>query len=325
MERNGPVSSEITGYAASVFVYLHSVTSDQGYLEAADRAASFLVRRAWDPASKSMPFELDPPEFTYFFDCGIVVRGLVAAWRAIGDQEFLDVATALGASMATDFAHEDGGFHPVLSLPAKQPAALNGGRWSVAPGCYQLKAALAWRDLEEATGDSSFAANYARAVEDALQGHGSFLPGHPDRLRVMDRLHAFLYFLEGLLPRAGERRCDEAITGGILLVERALREIAPQFERSDVYAQLLRLRLHADSAGVAPLDYEAAWYEADRLAGFQAEDPDPRIDGGFYFGRMGGKMLPHVNPVSTAFALHALALWEQRCNDGTSVPPDVLV
>lgn len=83
-----------------------------------------------------------------------------------------------------------------------------------------------------------------------------------------------------------------------------LAEIAPEFERADVTAQLLRFRLYADRAGVVPLDRAAAAAEADRLAEFQAED------GGFRFGRRAGEWLPYRNPVSTAFALQALALWQ---------------
>jgi hypothetical protein len=33
------------------------------------------------------------------------------------------------------------------------------------------------------------------------------------------------------------------------------------------------------------------------------------VDGGFYFGRSAGRWEPYINPVSTAFALQALALW----------------
>jgi hypothetical protein len=51
------------------------------------------------------------------------------------------------------------------------------------------------------------------------------------------------------------------------------------------------------------------------VAGFQASSQDARIGGGFYFGRKGRGGLPFVNPVSSAFALQALALWEQ-CRDG---------
>jgi hypothetical protein len=107
--------------------------------------------------------------------------------------------------------------------------------------------------------------------------------------------------------------------GGIKLTSRYLREIAPAFARSDVYAQLLRIRIYADFAGAAPLDREAACREAATLAGFQADSPYPVIDGGYYFGRKGAEWLPYINPVSTAFAVQALALWEQ-CQTGAATP-----
>ena len=135
----------------------------------------------------------------------------------------------------------------------------------------------------------------------------------------MDRLHAFAYFLEGLLPCAHEARCAAALSEGIRRTAQLLREIAPTFERADVYAQLLRIRLFADWTGAAPLDREAAQAEADKLAEFQAAGSDTRIDGGYYFGRKGGAWLPYVNPVSTAFALQALELWE-RCLAGGAQP-----
>src|SRR5581483_6540511 len=113
--------------------------------------------------------------------------------------EFLDTAIAVGRHMARDF---DAGpdIHPILSLPAKGPIERDPLRWSQSSGCYQLKAAMAWLDLAEATGDASFAAGYERALEFSLRTYAAFLPGHREPARVMDRLHAFSYFLEGLLP-----------------------------------------------------------------------------------------------------------------------------
>ena len=178
---------------------------------------------------------------------------------------------------------------------------------------------MAWWDLAEATGDQQFREPYLRMLEYSLATWRSFLPGHPDRLGVMDRLHAFSYFLEGLLPVAGDPRCAAAIREGIELTAHHLQDIAPEFARSDVYAQLLRMRLYADAAGVAPLDREAAACEAAQLAGFQIAGGDPRTDGGFYFGRRQGVWLPHVNPVSTGFGLQALAMW-QAANAGSPVP-----
>src|SRR5262249_25505626 len=124
------------------------------------------------------------------------------------------------------------------------------------------------------------------------------------------RLHAFSYFLEGVMPRAADPRCAAALCDGIRRLELWLREIGPEVERSDVYAQLLRARLYADWTGAVPLDREAAACEAARLRECQRSAEDARIDGGFCFGRRGPEWLPYMNPVSTAFALQALAMWE---------------
>jgi hypothetical protein len=321
--RNNPVSTEITGYAVSTFVYLHALTGEQVYLDRAAQGARFLARTAWDAALDCMPFEYGASlngagARTYFFDSGIIVRGLLAAWRATGEDEFRDAAARCGRAMLRDFAAGDAKFHPILTLPDKRPVPRD-ERWSRSVGCYQLKSALAWRELFEATGDAEFDPPYCAHLEESVRTHMSFLPGHHDRLKVMDRLHAYSYFLEGMLPCAAEPRCVEATRQGIALVAGFLREIGPQFERSDVYAQLLRARLFADWNGVLPLDREAAEFEAAQLAGFQCEDPDPRIDGGFWFGRKGREWLPYVNPVSAGFALQALAMWEQhnQCQPAT--------
>jgi hypothetical protein len=325
LEHNQPVSTEITGYAVSTLFYLHTATGDDAYRRHALRSAHFLCREAWD--GSVLPFETHAVDglFSYFFDCGIVVRALVAAWRNTQDPEFLRVATAIGQAMAADFAGNDGEFHPIVTLPEKQPVKRDPLRWSRMPGCYQLKSGLAWWDLYEATGESHFALLYARALDNSLRHYGSFLPGHPDQLKVVDRLHAFLYFLEGLLPRAREPQCAAALCHGIHLVAEACHGIAPEFERSDVYAQLLRIRLYADWAGITPLDRAAAASEASILAAFQIESSDPRANGGFYFGRQGRNWMPHVNPVSTAFALQAIALWEEHQQGSEPALPRLLI
>jgi hypothetical protein len=315
VKQNLPISTEITGYTVGTLLYLCAAAKEPEYSERALAGARFLTRQAWD--GHAMPFEIEPERsgYTYFFDCGIILSNLLAAWRATRDGEFFDVAKALGTAMAADFASDRGDYHPILRLPGKQPVERDAMRWSRSPGCYQLKAAMGWWDLAEETGDDRFREPYDRMLESALRSYGSFLPGHPDACKVVDRLHAFLYFLEGLLPRAGEKCCAAALGDGIQKVSRYLAETASEFERADVYAQLLRIRIYADWLGASPLDREAAELEAAELASFQAESDDPREDGGFYFGRRGGAFLPFVNPVSTAFGLQALALWDRRLND----------
>jgi hypothetical protein len=304
--QNLPVSTEISGYSVSTFVYLHSATGDARYLENAGRTARFLAD-TWRTHG-CMPFEVAPAEYTYFFDCGIITRGLLAAWRALGLDEYRDVALAIGHSMVRDFFNSDGEFHPILALPAKTPAIRDAARWSRWPGCYQLKSAMAWHDLYQISGEKSLLTAYEHALDYALRNATEFLPGSPDPLTVMDRLHPFAYFLEGLMPRASDPVCAQALDAGIRRLAATLREIAPRFERCDVYAQLLRARLFADALGAVPLDRAAAQWEAARLAEFQVTSDDPRIHGGYYFGRREGAFMPYVNPVSTAFALQALNL-----------------
>src|SRR6185312_11453363 len=103
-------------------------------------------------------------------------------------------------------------------------------------------------------------------------------------------------------------------------VSMLLRDLAPDFARSDVYAQLLRVRLAGIKA--VPLDREAAAYEARELAAFQLSSDDRRTDGGWTFGRRDGKLSLHVNPVSTAFAIEALELW-RTFEAGDAIPCEI--
>ena len=313
--RNKPVSTEITGYAASTFAFLARETGESEYRDAAVSSARFLVKAAWQEELQAFPFELaspaEPaPRPCYFFDCGIIIRGLLAVWRLTGEENLLAMAVKAGRVMAGDFL-TDAAIHPILSLPSKKPLPYDHDRWSRVPGCYQLKSAMAWLDLERITGEEAFGRYFDRALQMALASHGSFLPGNQDVEKVMDRLHAYCYFLEALLPVAGRPEAAAALQSGMPLTARLLREIAPRFSRSDVYAQLLRIRLYADALGAMPLDRTAAAEEAAAIPLFQREDPDPRIHGGFYFGQKQGRLLPFVNPVSTAFGLQALCQWRR--------------
>ena len=315
LARNARVSTEITGYAVSALLYLWNRSSNPAYRDAALRAARFLTRTAWHGSLGIFPFELsgngDRPELlAYFFDCGIVVRGLLAAWRASNDTEFLDAAVRCGAAMLADFRERET-IHPILTLPGKQPRP-HESRWSARPGCYQLKSAMAWFDLHESTGEARFLAAYQQALAGALASESAFLPGDELPEKIMDRLHAYLYFLEGLLPAVDRDECAAAIHRGIGKVDRYVREISPVFVRSDVYAQLLRLRLFAGALGIAEVDEAAAAHEAGAAATFQLQSNDLRIDGGFGFGRKSGELLPYVNPVSTAFCMQALAMWSDH-------------
>jgi hypothetical protein len=311
INQNARVSTEITGYAVSALVYLYRRTTDTKFLVSAERSGRFLTRVAWNPGLGTFPFEhcVDgdaPKPLAYFFDCGIIIRGLVELAGATGKSEYLDVALEAGRSMAVDFTGP-AGFHPVIDLPAKSAAEYT-SQWSRSPGCYQLKSAMAWHDLAVVSGDSQFGILYESAVAAALASSDSFLPAETPE-KTMDRLHAYCYFLEGMLPLAGRSDCAGALAEGVDRVSNYLCSIRPLFERSDVYAQLLRARLLAHQLAGTPLNRLAAEEEAATISQFQLNHQDARIDGGFWFGRKGSDLLPYVNPVSTAFCMQALDMW----------------
>lgn len=328
LAKNARVSTEITGYTISALLFLNDRTGQTEYLDAAMLAARFLMNHAWDPRLAIFPFEYSSngdhgPAYAYFFDSGIIVRGLLGVWRVSNESEFLDLAIAGGRSMLADFRRRDA-LHPILALPGKTPLPYE-PRWSATPGCYQLKAALAWYELFEATGDNVFLRAYEAAVQAALASEPDFLPGDPNPERVMDRLHPYLYFLEGLLPLIDRTDCASIFRKGLQRVSEHLDQIETLFVRSDVYAQLLRVRLYGEHLGGIPLDFYAAAHEASQLSGFQVTSSDPRQSGGFLFGHKRGQPMPFVNPVSTAFGVQALALWEDRTNSVLEVRRHTLI
>ncbi len=316
LRNQAPVSNEITGYAVSALLFLHEITGERLFAIRALKAADYLAN-AWDDNAGAMPFESEAsagtPRLAYFFDCGIIVRGLLRAWLFSGDKRYRNRARDIGLSMAADFC-SGGVIHPVVALPEKTPLPHCGG-WSRRPGCYQLKSAMAWLDLCGA-GDVEFVGRYDAAEELARSNDDCFLGSETDSDREMDRLHAYCYYLEGLLASPRRAELGPVFERGIERIETWLRWLEPTFVRSDVYAQLLRMRLFAEAYGLMPLDRAAAEREAAAIKGFQFESEDPRVSGAFGFGKRDGRPTPYANPVSTAFCLQALTLWEQYESGG---------
>lgn len=306
---NRRTSTEITGYALSTYCFLYEYTGDPAYRDAAAHTADFL-RGAWDDRLQLFPFEHpvsnNPDENrAYFFDSGIITRGLLYFHRLTGAAWTRDLGQACVHGMRR---FENGGsYAPILQLPAADPLPY-GSSWSNAPGCYQSKSALAWHAFSMP--------EFETALRRAMDNDDAFLPGTPERLRVMDRLHAYSYYLEALLAVAGRPECRTRLAAGIPRLAAFLRDIAPGFARSDVYAQLLRVRVLAAASGHVDLDRTAAAEEARAIPGFQYDSPDRRLNGGFCFGRRDGQLMPFANPVSTGFCLQALAFFHDYRTTG---------
>ena len=319
LAQNERLSSEITGYAVSTLTFLYKRLDEPEALGGARAAANFVVNEAWDPAVGIYLFELPQQgrdTLAYFFDSGIIVRGLLAAYRVTNESHYLRGAVLGGESMLRHFVATDGSLHPILRIPQCE-AVERTSQWSRSPGCYQLKSAMAWHDLARQTGEPRFAEAFERALAQALETHGAFLPADTPA-RTMDRLHAYCYFLEALLAVSDRPEIRQVLLEGIERVSGYLREIRPDFERSDVNAQLLRVRLFAQQFAGVPLNSREAEDEAKTVESFQCVSALEA--GGYWFGRRGSEIIPHANPVSTAFCSQALELWNDSKN-GLSLPP----
>lgn len=273
LKENAPVSAGVTGYALSGLYFVHQRTGNADLLNALRRGARFLTGSS----------------AANFFDNGIAARGLLAAWRATRDGQFLENAAARGRSMANGV---------------------------VPGGCYQLKAALAWLELHEETGEQPFRDAWEECLDYSLAAQAWVLPGDSDHERVMDQLHAYCDFLEGLLPVLNRQPCLRAFGEGLDRASHFLRQIAPVFLRSDVCAQLLRLRIYAAAARALPLELAPATAEASAAVSFRIASADNRASGGFSFGRRQGTLMPFVSPISTLLCMQALVLWTESKQEG---------
>jgi len=294
--KNADLSTEITAYGVSALLELYQRLDDERYLAAALRAGDYLIHTAWSGEHRTFPFETGAgvPQLAYFFDLGIIARALLRLARVSGEAQYQRYAHLAAEAMARDFRAEEG-YHPILRLPDKTPVP-HELWWSRRPGCFHLKAALAFHEL-------GLQAEYERQLEYSLRCWREVIDLETDRPRVMDRLHALSYFLEGLMPVADRPECAAALGEGIAWGTQLLEELAPEFERSDVHAQLLRVRIFAGTA-------ERAGFDA--VQAFQNNSGDLRLAGGYAFGRRQGVDLPFANPVSTAFCLQAAAWWQDQ-------------
>ncbi len=228
-----PTTTELTGYT------IGALSLVGGYEKAIEKGVNFLAR-AWNPVVRLMPYELDSP-WSYRFDTAIIARSLKTAGYGSTSLyrrcvESLDCFT--GDSVVIRF---DGG--------VKMPAP----RWSTLPGPHQLKTCLVWHDERPEWDHEAEAKRVGLSVGPFILCSNGNLRDH------IDRLHPYCYYLEGLLPLFEKVRLR--LDCGIDFVAHRQGVIT----RSDVLAQLLRIRIYCAERGIIPLDFTQAANEFEGL------------------------------------------------------------
>lgn len=324
-----PVSTPATAHYVDSQLWSRRFT--RGVLPApAVRAGQFLVEHVFDSARELFAAapkgtEDESVGLAYFVDCGVALRSLVHLSDATNDQGYLEYAERCGLAMHSRMNTVDGAFFPLYDLEADR-AYEELGEWSGEMAVPQLKAGLAFLELYKATGRGEFEHDAEALRKWCLKRHESFLGGEVDDVKVVEQLHGYCDFLDGLLPGVAlDTDSARVLQFGLLRVENLLDDIGDEYQRCDVMAQLLRLRMYADKLGVMELEYTRAEKEAATIAEFQVQSTDPRTDGGFVHARKRGQNLPQLDPTATALALQALEMWDQTEEGGLRDDWEVLV
>lgn len=325
-----PISTAVTGYFIRSLLWANRFSGDEPS-ERARLAGRFLLEHSFDLSREVFPFEhpmgaRPPASLAYFFDCGMTIRALLQLAKATEDPSYLECAERCGLVMSTRMATVDGGFFALFDIDADRPFT-DSGSWSVQAEVHQLKVGLAFLELFEATGRGEFEHATQGLRKWCLRRHESFLStDEPAPDKIVSQVYAYACFLEGLLPVAAlEQDSARALQFGILQIENLLGEYSEEYQRCDVIAQLLRLRLYADNYGVMELDYNSAAEEAAVVEAFQVQSPDPKIDGGFAFARRNGEIILDINPTATIFAIQALSMWDEGQQGAFRDPWETLI
>jgi rhamnogalacturonyl hydrolase YesR len=206
------IYSEITGYAASLWVNAYQWTQEPKYLQQAAAAAAFvsrLQRRQGEPGQGllgavahglTLPGNELRPAY-YSFDNAMILQGLLDLYRVQPDPNWLDTARAIGDWLVDWMQLADGSF---------QAVRLDGDRFTLPPtaaafgdgGCLHAKHAIGLLKLTLACGDEKYARSAERVCDWVLsiQDPDGAIQSNSSREKVVTHTHC--YATEGLLAAA---------------------------------------------------------------------------------------------------------------------------
>jgi len=248
------------------------------------------------------------------FDCGVVMQALAGLSELSRNYEFVTAAERCGTAFLTRMSRVDGSFFPVYDLASKEALEITGD-WKTEAGVHLLKSANAARFVHDLTGNGDLRDIAGFMVRWAVRDHEGFLDVDEPAAKMTERMHGYCCFLDGLLPTASrDLMVMQTLQGGFLDVEERTAALASTYERCEVTAQMLRLRLFCDLMGIVELDQTAAEQEAESLLSFQIYSDDPAANGGFSPAKIDGVRVPIVATRATAYASQALEMWSDQAD-----------
>lgn len=315
---------EITGYALSLWAWLHELEPDPAEQRASDRAIAWLAR-LFDRHGAFpgvVPLRSDwideRREHAYLFDAGIILHGLLRQHGVRGAPGARALAERVVEWMELRLDREELWAAELWREPRQRVAAT---RWSRHAGPHLAKVALGLFASANELGRAEDARRARSLLERCLQfqrDDGRFVT---DPAGDRTELHAQAYAIEGLW--VGARVLDEPLFAEA--AARGLRWMLAELEsfersgsadrranghvRGDVRAQALRLGLLLGE--LAPPLASATELLRARLLSHQLGEDAEELAGAFTFHAR-DRHPRQANFWVTSFALQALELDEQR-------------
>jgi len=318
---------EITGYAVTLFMDLHSLQQKKDYIRKGEEAALWIEREVLAPSRTEIKFRLayDPltpiPNHSYTFDNAMIMTGLVHLFRATGRSKWLKLARGLADRMLHTMQDREGFFHAYRDIDSGEILE-SGEKWSQQPGVHHAKLAVPLMLLFEETGENIYqesALKVGRWAAARQEAGGRFVTNLSDGSTT---LHPHCYALEGLffLQDRSEAADYQSVfsrgldwlagaqrpTGGLPVA--FMNGVFLQAERADALAQTIRLLSLALSRNIVGDEFIAPLFRmVRRLLVFQQKGGPDAEKGGFrFYADEQGHIQPHMNAWVTMFAVQAL-------------------
>ncbi len=309
--------SEITGYAITTLLFLHSLEENEDLLKRAKAAADCLISLKKQEVFPSI-FSLTHHNFkhreelTYTFDIGMILNGLVNISKTTKEEKYLQESKKI-ADFFVRIQKENGSLPAIYNLIEDKFEDTN-ETWSTHSGSYHAKNSIGLIHLYDITKDQKYKNTATKLCNYALtqqKENGRFI----SHVEGGTNLHPHCYSAEGLLCTGIYLNKQDYIDSAVKATEWILKNEKdnkiPRIytttfnynQRNDVLAQSLRLTIFLQKMGYLQEYKNKTIKLLKSLIEFQHEQ------GGFMFGLdTNGNKLNHINTWTTMFALQTLVL-----------------
>jgi len=320
----GFIYPEITGYAISTLRFLNEIEKNDLYLERAKRSSDWLIGlyEKHGGIIQRISFDQNDTKLSYTFDTGICAKGLLDCYHMTGDKKYLNASQKLLDWIIDGALENDGTIKPFKNLSTNKFETSN-KYWYTRKGCLHIKTAIPFFQLYEISKNDDYlkhAISICSSYEKFKQSDGSIKLHSQENII---HLHSLCYALEGLLHAYNTtsntkylNQCKEALDwcnskilsdGSVYLWHNSKYQ---QAKTSYHAAQIIRLMILTDRASKKKEWKESTDHLNSFLLSLQAQNEDPRINGGFYEENyksiFGWKKRKKLNSWGSMFAIEAL-------------------